>query len=437
MSLDASIPLRGQNLDIATPLLRFSQQRRQQDQDRAAAEQQTFEREQQTFERERQTAIDVEKSELSEAQLAKQKIENLDARQQQRLKSSVIGAAQLDGFLQSGNIEGARSFLQRRRAELGQRIAAGENVDTAETDEAIELLDSDIEQLKGITSSSLEFGKLSGILKRPDGSTNRASALQIADDLQESRAKIVKAEKEGDVEGAKIFRQRRDDIFAVQKVFEKGEKIDDEGLIISAPGALETKEALSGAKETGKLKAKLKLEPMIADAVAMAKLVGADKGLTIVELDNKIANFPRLQTMVKDLDALGEVATYAVTAVLADDARRAAGLEVSLGGRARTEYEAKLRTEIFPLLRDTFGAAFTKAEGDSLILTLGDPKATPEEKKAITKSFLVGRLADIESLKRKAERQGITILPDEPTTGDLSAEEAAELQALEQEFGSE
>lgn len=349
---------------------------------------------------EREVAIEGQQAEVRTGQIEAQKIENLDARQQQRLKSSVIGAAQLDGFLQSGNIEGARSFLQRRRAELGQRIAAGENVDTAETDEAIQLLDTDLEGLKDTTSRALDFGKQTGILKRPGGGKGLSADLEFANAIQDARSS-------GDD-------QRLNDLFAVKKILEKGETIDEEGNITPAPGALETKEALSGAKETGKLKAKLKLEPSVAEAVETAKLIGKEKGLTITELDSKIAAFPRLETMVKELDALSEVATYATLAVLSDTARRRAGLEVSVGGVSRAAYEAKLRTEIFPLLRDTFGAAFTKAEGDSLIETLGNPDFTPAERKAISSAFITGKLADIETLKRKAERQGITILPDEP-----------------------
>ena len=416
MAINPNIALSGRDIDIATPLLQFTQQKRQQAQDTAAAEQQTIQNE-------RQATQDVQQGELTDLEIAGKRIENMDARQQQRLKSSVIGAAQLDGFLQSGNIEGARSFLTRRRQELGQRIAAGENVDTAETDEALQLLDSDIEQLKQTTSDALEFGKQTGILKRPGGTRGLPADVVFADELG-------KARDAGD-------NQRVQDLLLAKKALEKGQTVDDQGNIIAARGATTAATELSEAKETGTQQAKLKLEPSVVQAKEIAKKVGTAEGVNIVELNERIAGLPRLETIVNELSDLGRVATFTTVGKARDATRRQLGLDVGVGAIARKEYISKVANEILPLLRQTFGAAFTEREGDSLKATLGDPDASPQEKDAVLKSFIATKQAQIETLKSQVPQEGISILPEEPSTGELSADEAAELQELEQRFANE
>ena len=56
---------------------------------------------------------------------------------------------------------------------------------------------------------------------------------------------------------------------------------------------------------------------------------------------------------------------------------------------------------MLPLLRQTFGAAFTEREGQSLKNTLGDPDKSPEEKDAVLRSFISQKLAQVESLQRQ------------------------------------
>ena len=135
---------------------------------------------------------------------------------------------------------------------------------------------------------------------------------------------------------------------------------------------------------------------------------------------------------------LGKVATFTTAGKARDATRRQLGLDVGVGAIARKEYISKVDNEILPLLRQTFGAAFTEREGTSLKATLGDPDASPQEKDAVLKSFIATKQSQIETLKRHVPQDGISILPNEPAeaaTGGLSADEAAELQELEQRFG--
>jgi hypothetical protein len=54
-----------------------------------------------------------------------------------------------------------------------------------------------------------------------------------------------------------------------------------------------------------------------------------------------------------------------------------------------------------PLLRQTFGAAFTVAEGDSLLATLGDPNMHPDEKNAVLDAFIENKRRDLETKRRR------------------------------------
>ena len=166
MSLDASIPLRGQSLDIATPLLRFSQQRRQQQQDVAASEQLALENE-------RQAGIDVQqaqaaeqKSELTELQIGQQRFENLDARDKSRFESVTRAASQLDRFLDAGDIEGADRFLAQREQNLQNREALGEDIDTTDTADARRRLREDLPGLIQDTKFAVKSGQDFGILPK-------------------------------------------------------------------------------------------------------------------------------------------------------------------------------------------------------------------------------------------------------------------------------
>ena len=62
-----------------------------------------------------------------------------------------------------------------------------------------------------------------------------------------------------------------------------------------------------------------------------------------------------------------------------------------------------------PLLRPTFGAAFTVAEGDSLRKTLGDPDATPEAKVAQIDAFIAQKMRNLQAAE--AELTKPVVLP--------------------------
>lgn len=153
----------------------------------------------------------------------------------------------------------------------------------------------------------------------------------------------------------------------------------------------------SAAKEEAKLKQQLTYNPQIKQAEEMAKTrAGAE-----VELEERVAGMPQLMNTVGELRRLGKKATYTLAGQGRDWATRQAGLPVGEGAVARKEYVSLVDNQILPLLRQTFGAQFTQAEGQSLKATLGDPNGSPEEKDAVLQSFINQKKQTINTLERQ------------------------------------
>lgn len=163
MALDPRIPLQTQVTDLGQVGQSFlqGQQAAQRDRQLDLMEQ-------------RQQTVDV----ATQEKIAQSRLKRLDERDQKRFKSTIIGSAQLKTFLDNNDIEGARSFLQKRKVNLGKQIAQGADVDTTDTDEALILLDQDPEQLRQITAGSVNLGRQLGFLKDPRTEGKTPSAIQ-------------------------------------------------------------------------------------------------------------------------------------------------------------------------------------------------------------------------------------------------------------------
>jgi hypothetical protein len=113
------------------------------------------------------------RNEMSTQQILRQHYDNLDAREKSRLSSTIAGAVQLKSFIDNNDLEGAYSFLTRRKQSLQSRMGAGENVDTQETDAALEMLRSGrIDELKNGIGGLMAAGQVYGILNSQDSPSN-------------------------------------------------------------------------------------------------------------------------------------------------------------------------------------------------------------------------------------------------------------------------
>ena len=135
-------------------------------------------------------------------------------------------------------------------------------------------------------------------------------------------------------------------------------------------------------------------------------------------------NLPGLYDVVDELADLASVATYTATGLAADNLARQLGQPMSEGATARAAYIATVDNQILPLLRQTFGAAFTAAEGDRLRATLGNEKGSPEEKMATLNAFIRGKQREIVALGGELPERPVAaspVAPDTPVTGGGAA----------------
>lgn len=135
MQIDTRLPLEAnaRPLDTATPIQQMGQQQNQ--------------------------------NALTAEELLKRHYQNIDDREKSRLSSTIAGAYQLKSFLDNDDMEGANTFLSRRKAALMQRIGSGENIDTQETDYALQALKSgNIDELRNDIDGLLAAGRVYGIL---------------------------------------------------------------------------------------------------------------------------------------------------------------------------------------------------------------------------------------------------------------------------------
>lgn len=137
-----------------------------------------------------------------------------------------------------------------------------------------------------------------------------------------------------------------------------------------------------------------------AGFIAAAKAKGEDAA-TAESLESKM---PGLEEVVQKLDELSEKATYTYGGQALDWSRKQLGMDPREAAVARSEYIAMVDNQVLPLLRDTFGAQFTQAEGETLRNTLGDPDKSPTEKQAVLKAFIEQKRRDIEALNVRTGR---------------------------------
>ncbi len=142
----------------------------------------------------------------------------------------------------------------------------------------------------------------------------------------------------------------------------------------------------------------------IAESKTQAE-VGKGLGEAKVSLESIRSKMPGLEKVVGQLEALADKATFTLTGQAIDFGRRQIGAEPRESAIARAEYISMVDNQVLPLLRDTFGAAFTEREGQSLKATLGDPDKSPAEKKAVLRSFIEQKRRDVEALERRVNPQ--------------------------------
>lgn len=123
------------------------------------------------------------------------------------------------------------------------------------------------------------------------------------------------------------------------------------------------------------------------------------------------SKLPELFDNVQNLSAIGKEATYTRLGYLKDEALKELGFGATEGSVAANKYNAAVKNQVFPLLRETFGAQFTVKEGESLLETLGTGYKSPEEKNAILQAFIDQKVASVNSERRRVGLPEVEISP--------------------------
>lgn len=124
---------------------------------------------------------------------------------------------------------------------------------------------------------------------------------------------------------------------------------------------------------------------------------GKARGEKASDLANLESTLPQLLNTVNKLSDLGQKATYTYAGRAGNFLKRQAGMDVGEGAIAREKYINTVNDQVLPLLRQTFGAAFTAKEGDSLKETLGDPNKSPQEKDAALQAFIEQKINNVKA----------------------------------------
>lgn len=155
-------------------------------------------------------------------------------------------------------------------------------------------------------------------------------------------------------------------------------------------------------KRTGQV---ISTTPIDLAGAERQKVGGKALGEADASLSSMQSKMPGLEAVVNRLDQLSESATYTLAGQGLDAGMKQLGMEPRESAIARAEYIATVDNQVLPLLRDTFGAAFTQKEGETLRQTLGDPNKSPAEKQQVLKAFIEQKRRDIEGLAAQTGQQ--------------------------------
>jgi hypothetical protein len=138
----------------------------------------------------------------------------------------------------------------------------------------------------------------------------------------------------------------------------------------------------------------------IETAVADAKREAKDRGETVSDLRLAKAALPGLTAVVTQLKELAPIATSTIGGNVFDFASKEIGFGSTEGADAKAKFIAIISNQVLPLLKQTFGGAFSIEEGNSLKATFGDPDASPDQKVEQLNAFIESKIREIEGRER-------------------------------------
>lgn len=308
-----------------------------------------------------------------------------------RITSLAQGARAVISDLQAGNVERVRATLQSRGASLD---AAG--IDRSDTDEALNLLDTNPQELLRISQEAVKLGTQLA----PGKKGVQFGAQQTFKDSKGTLffGTTKRNPATGQIESA-----------LVPVSGGAAQPVGDVNLV-SGLGQTAAEKAASevttvGEKEEAKLKRKLRFKPQIERAVVLARKSAQEKGELLTDLNRSKAAMPGLTNVVNELKELATVATSTFGGRVFDAAVKETGFGSTKGATAKAKFIAIVNNQVLPLLKPTFGGSFSVQEGESLKATMGDPDASPVEKIAQLEAFIAQKVRDVEAKELQVSDQ--------------------------------
>jgi hypothetical protein len=330
---------------------------------------------------------------LAPFQLEQAKRADSQGRQQQILKSVndfAIGNQSIINDAQSaGDFTLLRGALEQRKLQLQQQ-----GLPTETTDEGLALIDAgqggqvvsalgdsvrlyNQQQGRGASAGQREFQNLLTIAQDPNATELERNSAKRA---LGSMAKVGTSAQE---------RIAQDEILGKQVVAQKSAEA-------------------SGA-EVGKSKVQLKFKPQINKAVKLAEKEATERGEVLTDLGRMEASLPGVKEVVDELLELSDIATSTLGGKAFDFVVKQSGFGSTKGATAKAKMEAIVDNQVLPLLKETFGAAFTATEGEALKASLVNPDSSPAQRKAQLEAFLAQKERNI----RTKQTQAINTQPAE------------------------
>ncbi len=335
---------------------------------------------------------------LLEAQAGQAEAGVVESGQLNTIRSLAVFANDISGDLQRGNLAGIREKTAQRIAQdlPNQGLPSTESqdlltnvIDNPNLTDPQKL--AEVSRLsQKITQSAQQFG----VLKAPSAS---------------QQTKFIGTPSRT-TSGGKNFLtgivRQPDGTFIEKSVPIEGEFVSilGETAAEKAATAATQAEAVAAATVTGTAKAQAKSAPLIAKTksfintqVKLAEKAAIERGDVLTDLNRAKAALPGLTDVVNKLRELAPIATSTFGGRVWDLAVKESGFGATKGATASTKFGAMVNNQVLPLLKPTFGAAFTVPEGDALRATMGDVNASVEEKMATLDAFMEQKQRDIET----------------------------------------
>ena len=116
------------------------------------------------------------------------------------------------------------------------------------------------------------------------------------------------------------------------------------------------------------------------------------------------ASLPGVREVVGELLELSDIATSTLGGKAFDFVVKQSGFGSTKGATAQAKMEAIVDNQVLPLLKETFGAAFTAAEGQALKASLVDPDSSPAQRRAQLDAFLSQKERNVRTKQTQANQ---------------------------------